>query len=104
MNFKDEITKNRADARDNIWKDMTDDEVDKIIDHVGNIEDRLTEIECKIFSGSVQVPVQVRTAPTPPEPSDRYCELFEKLMDAIRDQNRTLNNDENLVDSRPTGA
>ena len=45
MTLREEIAKSRADARNEVWKDMTDVEINMIIERIDKIEDRVAELE-----------------------------------------------------------
>jgi hypothetical protein len=66
MTLREEISKSRADARSDTWRNMTDDEIEQIIKRVDDHAELLNRLEIKLFSLSVNQP-PVSSMPTIPE-------------------------------------
>ncbi len=55
MTLKEEIAKNRADARDNFWKDMIDEEIDLIINRIDKIEEHYSDLRERVENIELQM-------------------------------------------------
>lgn len=66
MTLREEISKSRADARSDTWRNMTDDEIEQIIKRVDDHAELLNRLEIKLFNLSVNQP-PVSSMPTIPE-------------------------------------
>ena len=99
MTLRKEIAEARVKIRDNLWKDMTDDEIESIIDRIDGMGDRLCELESEnikllLRMDSLEFASKVHTVggtiklgamPEPPEPFPGYNDLIKEAIPTIRE-------------------
>lgn len=56
MTLKEEISKNRASAQSDIWQDLTDKEINMIVDRIDDLAELLSRLEVKLFNISLSPP------------------------------------------------
>lgn len=76
MTLKEEISKNRASAQSDIWQDLTDKEINMIVDRIDDLAELLSRLEVKLFNISLSPPPSPEIPEIPEEVLKDAIEIF----------------------------